>query len=204
MEKKPSLRVRKTARTRAAILQSASTLFDSQGYDATTLEQIAELADVHKQTVLRYFRSKGEIALGFRLQAIEEFETGLLDPNRSTDVLSYWRAFVKKGARALARRGDLFKYNEFLQSDPRLYAQTLALEIRYEEALARAFSLEAGVDEADLYSTMLASFLVAGGRGVGRMVMKSGSLKDLERSVLDVVDYLATNFQRPDAQRAAS
>jgi AcrR family transcriptional regulator len=201
MEKKPSLRVKKTARTRAAIVSSASTLFDSQGYDSTTLEQIAELADVHKQTVLRYFRSKEEIALAFRAQAIEDFEAGLFDPERKSDVIGYWRDFAKARARELAKRGDQFKYDEFLRSDPKLFAHSLALEIRYEDALARALALEAGTDpDKDAYSTMLACFLVAGSRGVARLITRSGSLKDLEPSALRVVDYLGVHFTRPKAK----
>jgi AcrR family transcriptional regulator len=200
MEQRASLRVRKTARTRAAIVSSAQKLFDEQGYEATTLEQIAEMADVHKQTVLRYFRNKEEIALAFRIQAIEEFELGLVAPTRKVDPLTYWRHFALASAKAVARRGDLFKYNEFLRSDPRLFAQSLALEQRYEDALAKAFAADAGVDpNTDLFSMMIASFLVGGCRNVARQLARGGSVRGLERAVTRVIDYVEANVRRPTA-----
>lgn len=43
---KPGLRERKKARTRASIQEHALRLFREQGYEATTVEQIAEAAEV--------------------------------------------------------------------------------------------------------------------------------------------------------------
>ena len=42
----PGLRERKKAKTRATIQENALRLFREQGYDATTVEQIAEAAEV--------------------------------------------------------------------------------------------------------------------------------------------------------------
>ncbi|TCJ31792.1 TetR/AcrR family transcriptional regulator [Parafrankia sp. BMG5.11] len=55
------LRERKKAKTRAAIQQEALRLFREQGYEATTMEQIAEAAEVSQSTVFRYFPTKEEL-----------------------------------------------------------------------------------------------------------------------------------------------
>jgi AcrR family transcriptional regulator len=57
------LRERKKAKTRAAIQHHALRLFREQGYDATTVEQIAEAAEVSESTFFRYFPTKEEVVL---------------------------------------------------------------------------------------------------------------------------------------------
>ena len=55
------LRERKKLRTRATLIDVASELCLQQGYDNTTVEQIAAAADVSPRTFSRYFPSKGAV-----------------------------------------------------------------------------------------------------------------------------------------------
>lgn len=57
------LRERKKVKTRAAIQQHALRLFRKQGYVATTIEQIAEAAEVSPSTFFRYFPTKEDVVL---------------------------------------------------------------------------------------------------------------------------------------------
>ncbi|CAI9419215.1 TetR/AcrR family transcriptional regulator [Nocardioides sp. T2.26MG-1] len=59
----PGLRERKKARTRFEIQQEALRLFREKGYAATTVEQIAEAAEVSPSTFFRYFPTKASLVL---------------------------------------------------------------------------------------------------------------------------------------------
>jgi AcrR family transcriptional regulator len=59
----PDWRQRKKTATRDRIRASALRLFREQGYDATTVEQIAAAASVSHMTFFRYFPTKEDVAL---------------------------------------------------------------------------------------------------------------------------------------------
>jgi AcrR family transcriptional regulator len=57
------LRERKKAKTRTAIQHVALRLFREQGYEATTIEQIAEAVEISPSTFFRYYGAKEDLVL---------------------------------------------------------------------------------------------------------------------------------------------
>ena len=56
------LRTKRKMATREKLVSAARQLFLSKGYDNTTLEEIAELAGLHVQTLYRHFGTKQDLA----------------------------------------------------------------------------------------------------------------------------------------------
>lgn len=90
------LRERKKARTRATIQEHAVRLFRAQGYAATTVEQIAEVAEVSPSTVFRYFPTKEDLVTTDLVDPViyaafenQPAELGLLDAWRNAMIESF-------------------------------------------------------------------------------------------------------------------
>ena len=73
-----SRRERKKIKTRQRLLQAALQLFRQYGYDVTTVEQIAEAADVAKSTFFNYFETKETILPALAEWRLEQLKEALL------------------------------------------------------------------------------------------------------------------------------
>ncbi|WP_178371795.1 TetR family transcriptional regulator [Desulfitobacterium chlororespirans] len=74
-----SRRERKKEETKQSILTTAIHFFQTQGYDATTMEQIAEAVDLSKVTLYNYFPSKELIVAEFFQSMSHQFVDQVLD-----------------------------------------------------------------------------------------------------------------------------
>ncbi|WAB90275.1 TetR/AcrR family transcriptional regulator [Pseudomonas citronellolis] len=79
------LRERQKEQRRASILDAALALFDANGYNATTVEQIAASAGVSAPTVFNYFGNKQEILLALLDRAAGAEDEGI---SEAWEVLS--------------------------------------------------------------------------------------------------------------------
>ena len=193
-----SLRERKKARTRRELAKLAQALFLKQGYEETTLEQIADQAEVSVRTVLRYFESKPRLALAGMRANLNQFRTRLQAPQRNQGTLSCWREHVQDSARSLTDVRSFARYRKMIDAVPVLVAGLLEISQGYENALEAALALDAGVDpETNLHGRLLAAMLVAGNSAVVRHWIEDGQRADLLTSCVAVVDFAIESFPAP-------
>ncbi|HEX6029841.1 MAG TPA: TetR/AcrR family transcriptional regulator [Tepidiformaceae bacterium] len=120
---------RRKARTRAAILSAASQLFLKQGFDATSIQQIAELADTGVGTLYGYFESKDdvlrEVLREHSVEAVQNYRSGIREDTPSIDKvvrgLTTFSRYVHENRRLLiaafyvsARDGGAMENSDWL------------------------------------------------------------------------------------------
>jgi AcrR family transcriptional regulator len=195
----PSLRERKKAKTRTALIEASQRLFARRGYSGTTLEDISAEVDITTQTLLRYFDSKAQLALAPLAVHLGEIERFLSDENRSVDTLSAWRLYVQLEAEEATNPSEsttatyvanLRAYDAWVDKDPLLVASLSGVERELQEVLATALARDAGVGSDDLHSTLVAALLVAGRRAIwDRWLARNCDTDSLVEDQLAVVDY---------------
>src|SRR6266571_2184213 len=82
------LRERKKLRTRRALADAALRMFTEQGFDATTLDELADEAEVSKSTFFRFFPAKEAAAIEAEAELWSAYLTALADREVSGAVLS--------------------------------------------------------------------------------------------------------------------
>jgi AcrR family transcriptional regulator len=90
MDGPEGLRERKKERTRRALITAAADLFERQGYEATTVADIAAAADVATRTFFGYFPSKEAVLFadtGDRVRIALDVIAGRKATERPVDVL---------------------------------------------------------------------------------------------------------------------
>ncbi len=97
-------RTERRKRTRAKILEVAAKQFSETGYGATTMQNIADAADVHVTTLFMHFKAKGDIALNLAALSIDAFRRRAFDARETVSVFDFVRQEALAVAKALKSR----------------------------------------------------------------------------------------------------
>jgi AcrR family transcriptional regulator len=154
------LRERKKARTRAAIREHALRLFRERGYHATTVEQIAEAAEVSPSTFFRYFPTKEDVVLqdDFDIMTAEAFEEQPAD----LSPIAAFRAAALQMFRALTAE-ELARFRETTEltfTIPEVRARALDEFARTIDQMAAAVARRTGRDPGDFEVRNVAGALI--------------------------------------------
>jgi AcrR family transcriptional regulator len=165
------LRERKKAKTRAAIRDAALRLFDEQGYASTTVEQIAEAAEVSPSTFFRYFPSKEDVVL------TDDYDPVIVAAIRAQppgippmDALLQGIRQVYSGMSPAEWESEN-RRQRLYQSVPELRARVMQQTLEVLDLLAGVLAERAGKPADDLTSRVLAGAVI----GVVMAVVPPGS-----------------------------
>ncbi|MFG2605540.1 TetR family transcriptional regulator [Streptomyces sp. NPDC048514] len=148
-----TLRERKKRRTREALLRSALELFTTQGYENTTIDEIAEAVDVSQRTFFRYFAGKEDAAFAVQAMTEAHFVAAVrarpaheapMEALRQA-ILQGWDAIRETVESAVPVELYLRMYRT-IESTPALLAAHLRRSAATEETIARLLAEREGVD----------------------------------------------------------
>ncbi|MFI1703227.1 TetR family transcriptional regulator [Streptomyces griseoruber] len=148
-----TLRERKKRRTRDALLRAAVELFTSRGYEATTVDAIAEAVDVSQRTFFRYFAGKEEAALGLVELTVERFVQAVRERPAHEPPLEALRQAVLDGWSSINEVVEsvvpvelYLRMYRVIESTPVLLAAYLRRSTEVEETLAAVIAEREGLD----------------------------------------------------------
>jgi AcrR family transcriptional regulator len=143
------LRSRKKARTRLVIEDVALTLFAEQGYEATTVEQIAERAEISTTTFFRYFPSKADLVTCQQNAQLPVLRLAIVErPPQENDLVAIRRAIQLVWAPAIDPERTLRTTRAFAESAT---LRGLQDEVTrdWARAIAEALAVRHGLDGVD-------------------------------------------------------
>ncbi|MEU9451633.1 TetR family transcriptional regulator [Streptomyces sp. NPDC048277] len=148
-----TLRERKKQRTRDALLRSALELFVAQGYERTTVDEIADSVDVSQRTFFRYFASKEDVAFFVpRLAEAHYIEAVRRRPPEEAPLEALRRAVLESFdtiEQAIERYVPVelhMRAYKMIEVTPALHAAHLRRQSETEEEIARIVAEREGVD----------------------------------------------------------
>lgn len=147
--RRDGLRERKKARTRRTIQEQALRLFAEQGYDATTVEQIAEAAEVSPSTFFRYFPTKEAVVLQDDYDAL--LRTALAEQPADAPLGVVLRGTFRDAFARIPReeQDEILTRARLQISIPALRARTLDNLLGTVDALSESLALRYGREPSD-------------------------------------------------------
>ncbi|MFG1811426.1 TetR family transcriptional regulator [Streptomyces sp. NPDC049040] len=174
-----SLRERKKLRTLQTIRREAYRLFAAQGYEATTVDQIADAAEVSPSTFFRYFPTKEDVVLS------DEYDPALVEALRARPpgepiIESIRHALTDSlGQLIAADHDELLLRTRLGFTDPAIRARSWDEMQRSQDVVAAVISERTGRDPDDLDVHCAAAALIAVSTAVVRHWVQRDGKVDL-------------------------
>ncbi|WP_328608530.1 TetR family transcriptional regulator [Amycolatopsis sp. NBC_00345] len=204
----PATRVGATAagrrELRRALASAAIDLFVAQGYEATTVDEIAAAAGVGRRTFFRYFDAKDDVIFANHDEIVAEMERVFETADPGGDpvevacatvglVLDYYAADLDVSVKRFA----------LTRTVPSLRDKEVATVDRYQRVLARYLRrrfAEQGDDSSGLRAAVAAAAIAAANNHVLRSWLRSGGKDDIAASAAHAFALVADAFRsRPEA-----
>ncbi|WP_327584892.1 TetR family transcriptional regulator [Nonomuraea sp. NBC_00507] len=195
------LRERKKEKTRLAILDAALDLFLEQGYESTTVEQIAGVVDVSPRTFFRYFTSKDHLVLWFHDHGeeimLETLESRPQDEPPFNALMHALRAVLSDMQGSTPDESARFlKLRRILDENPRLIGQSVARAAQTERRLAELVAARRGADpDTDQLSHLIVAFAMSTLRVGFECPRRVGTLSEITGRMGETIELAERSLQ---------
>jgi len=137
-------RERKKAATRDAIYRAAIDLFLARGFDAVTIREIADAADVSTKTVFAHFAQKEALAFGDESDRHARLVSAVRDRTAGVTVSDALRSHFLRELAAIGSGAEA-RVVELMRRTPALVEYAERMWLRHEDALLEAVTEELGL-----------------------------------------------------------
>jgi len=204
------LRERKKHKTHLAILDAALDLFLEQGYESTTIEQIAGRVEVSPRTLFRYFAGKDHLVLWFHEHTEEIILAALAarpaDEPPFTALMHALREILSDlESSTPADAARFLKLRQILEQYPHLMGQSVARSAQTERRLAEVIAARRGTDpDEDHLAHLIVAFAMSTLRIGFECPRREGTMQEVTSRMAETIE-LAERSLRPgwDVQRPA-
>lgn len=147
---KPNLRDLKMEETRIALVEAAVHLFETQGFDQTTVDDIVSRVRVSPSTFFRYFGSKEDVVFADTVSRMTRVEAALQAPTAVDDPLSAaQRAITEETVGLVGMLPELeARCIKLWFAEPALQRRHLEHILRVEDAVSDLLARAWGIDPA--------------------------------------------------------
>ncbi|MHB1417141.1 MAG: acyl-CoA-like ligand-binding transcription factor [Chloroflexota bacterium] len=186
------LRERKKAQTRHTIQREALRLFLAQGYEATSVGEIAAAAGVSHMTFFRYFPTKEDVVIS------DDYDPVLVEmiaarPPDEPVVASIQHAVTDGLARFYAAdREALFVRTRLILGTPALRARLWEQQSATERLIVDALASRTNAKPGDLATRVVAAACLSAITVAGSVWVESGGTEEFPR----LVDQAFTDLRR--------
>jgi AcrR family transcriptional regulator len=164
----PSLRERKKEETRQALMDAAVDLFDRQGYERTSVDEIAAVVGVSARTFHRYFPRKEDVVLADGTDRVERFRRSLAAHLAAPSPLEAVRAVVPESVLDQRTASDgavawrrLQVRRRVMSATPALRALNVAVHEEWVTVVASHAAVMVGEEPTDRWPALFGECTVA-------------------------------------------
>jgi AcrR family transcriptional regulator len=182
------LRERKKEATRDALIEAALALFATQGFDATSVDQIADRVDVSARTFHRYFPAKEDVLFPDTAERTELVAVALDADDGTGPLLDALCAAAMELAATLATdpRRQALRFR-IIEGNDRLRAHNLRASEEISDLFAVHAALRLGLAPGDQLPSLLGSWSVG--------VLRVAHRRWLADPKLDMVAEVQAGFE---------
>jgi AcrR family transcriptional regulator len=193
-----SLRERKKAATRRQLMTVALHLFEKQGFDNTTVDEIAAAAEFAPRTFFRYFPRKEDVLFADHTELVALIRDTLATRSADESVIDALRRAILTGLEKIVADPSLFLTRARLAASvPAAQAHSRYLDADYEKVIAEAVAASRNCDPAtDLQARVIAKAAWSANRAAREIWVASNAKRDPRQLINEAFDLLENGLRQ--------